>query len=225
MKTVNQTFHRLQMMKSFFALVGDPTKTDHVFKMADEGRAIRGPLLKITIDGIAKQDGFMELYSKKYSPTLPALSELERYPINSFGYAFARHMLDNGLEVDFFPEVSGQGLEPYVIQRGRQVHDLWHVLTGFDTSVVGEVGLQGFTLAQLNAPFSAILISGGLLHSILRAPATFTPMVEQLFAGYETGRRAKRLIGLPIEEYLKEDLGKLRARLGIKSAAEIRYVS
>ena len=49
----------------------------------------------------------------------------------------------------------------YVIQRLRQTHDLWHVVTGYDTDPASEVALQAFTYAQLRAPGSLVLAALG----------------------------------------------------------------
>jgi ubiquinone biosynthesis protein COQ4 len=212
---MKETIDRLRMLKAFVTLIADPSKTESVFELADLGRDQRGPLLDLTLEKIAEQEGFSELYEQNYSPHIPPLQTLATYAEGSFGRAFATHMLTNGLEIEFFPPVEGNGIEKYILERGRKTHDFWHVLTGYDTSIAGEVGLQGFTLAQLESPFSAILISGGLLHSILRAPNLFTPTVSQLFEGYEMGRRAKSLIGIPIETMLEVNLAELRDWLAL----------
>lgn len=212
MKTV---LNRLRLLKAFFLLVKDPTQTDRVFEIADRGREHRGILLKQAVETIIAQDGFLDLYNKKYSPKVPPLKELESYPAGTFGREFARHMLSNNLEVEFFPIPDGQGEEQYLIERGRKSHDFWHVLTGFDTSVAGEIGLQAFTLAQIRSPFSAILIAGGILHSILLAPEIFSALIDKLFQGYQMGHGSKKLMGVPIETLLHENLSELRQRFQI----------
>ena len=45
----------------------------------------------------------------------------------------------------------------YVELRLSQTHDLWHVITGFDTMVAGEIGLQAFHLTQFPHPLGAVL--------------------------------------------------------------------
>jgi ubiquinone biosynthesis protein COQ4 len=179
--------NRLSLLKAFFFLVKDPTKTDRVFEIADRGREHRGALVDQTVQAIIRQEGFLDLYRANYDPKVPPLMELATYPEGTFGREFARHMIANNLEVEFFPIPEVRGEEQFLIERGRKSHDFWHVLTGFDTSVAGEIGLQAFTLAQIRSPFSAILIAGGLLHAILRAPEIFNQMIDQLFSGYQMG--------------------------------------
>lgn len=203
------------MLRAFLALIRDPSQTDRVFEISENGRAARGPLVVETVDRLTSDPAFMELYRSGYAPKVPSLEELAKFPEGSFGRAYARHMLDNGLAADFFPAPTGGGPERYLLERGRGSHDYWHVLTGYDTSVPGEIGLQAFSLAQLRSPFSAILIAGGLLHAITHAPQIFGAMIDQLFEGYTMGQRARTLISLPLESWLSRPLAELRIELGI----------
>ena len=59
----------------------------------------------------------------------------------ALGRAFATHIDDNGLDVhklreSTFIEAHGRDREDqgYLAERGLQLHDLFHVLTGYDTS-------------------------------------------------------------------------------------------
>ena len=207
---------RFKMMRAFYSLVRDPRKTESVFEMSNAGIAQRGPLVAKSVQAAVSQVGFQQLYESGYNPRIAPLAELAKYPEGTFGRAFAQHMLSNGLEVDFFPRRLGDGVESYLINRGRASHDFWHVLTGFDTSVSGEIGLQAFTLAQIRSAFSALLIAGGLLHAITRNPEIFDQTIDRLFAGYQIGLKSKSLLGVPLETLFAENLDDLRARLNIE---------
>jgi ubiquinone biosynthesis protein COQ4 len=75
------------------------------------------------------------------------------------------------------------------MQRIRQTHDLWHVLTGYTPDVVGEVLLQAFTYAQLRAPSAlAIALMGGARFG--RKTPGFFPRFREAY------RRGKRTAGL-----------------------------
>ena len=52
------------------------------------------------------------------------------------------------------PENVGSDFD-YVRAHLRETHDVWHPVTGFDTDVAGELGLQAFYLAQFQAPLLA----------------------------------------------------------------------
>jgi ubiquinone biosynthesis protein Coq4 len=206
---------RLKLLSNFVRLVKDPLRTDLIFEMTELGRKLKGPLSEITMKQVKSQDGFMELYDSGYAPNVPKLEELLSYPKGTFGREFAEHMRANGLDIDFFPRAEGQGAEHFFVERARKSHDMWHVLTGYGAGVVGEIGLQSFSLAQLHSPISAIILAGGILHTLLNNPSIYTSLIDHMFEGYEMGRRAKPLIGLPIETYLGENIEDLRRRLNI----------
>ena len=66
---------------------------------------------------------------------------LESLPENTFGNQYARWMAHRGYSPDERTEVRFVN-DPelaYVMQRYRQVHDLWHVLLGLPTTVLGEL--------------------------------------------------------------------------------------
>ena len=215
---MNTFINRIKSLKAFSAVMNDPTQTEEIFKLADLGRARKGLLLKEAVESIADQPGVRDLFTQNYLPTLPPITELNKYTDGTLGKAYAQHMLTNGLEPDFFPKVTGEPLETYLTTRGRGIHDLWHVITGYDTNIPSEIGLQGFTLAQLRSPFSAVLISAGFLHAVSKAPELFQTMIDQTFEGYAMGLKAKPIFGIKIEERMHENLDDLRREFEITPA-------
>lgn len=65
-------------------------------------------------------------------------------------------MTHNNLRADFFPKEEITALVKYVMMHARQLHDIWHVLAGYDTSVAGELALQGFYVGQIKSGVSSI---------------------------------------------------------------------
>jgi len=61
----------------------------------------------------------------------------------------------------------------YVLFRFRQTHDIWHLVTGFDTDVIGELGLKSFELAQTRRPLAFVLLIGGLCKGLIHFPRSF----------------------------------------------------
>lgn len=96
----------------------------------------------------------------------------------------------------------------WVGERMRDTHDLWHVVTGYDTDVVGELALLAFTFAQ--APHLGIGLIVGFAY--LQRFATLNPEIRR---GYRRGKRAAWLPAVAWEELLDQPLDAVRARLGI----------
>lgn len=144
---------------------------------------------------------------------------LRALPADTLGGAYVRMMDAKGLSPDIFK--SPPGVEPnlaYVAQRIRQTHDLWHVLTGLETDVPGEIALQAFTYAQLGLRLSFVLTVFGVLLFGLRHPRT----LGLVRTWYRAGRGAPLLLAMRWEARWERPLAEVRAALGLPSAAELK---
>jgi ubiquinone biosynthesis protein COQ4 len=102
----------------------------------------------------------------------------------------------------------------YVAQRIRQTHDLWHVLTGYDTDVLGEAELQAFTYAQLRTPFSLLVALFGASNANLLSP--------RVWAAYRRGKRAAPLVWRAWERHFATPLPELRQLLRLTGSSPPR---
>ena len=114
------------------------------------------------------------------------------------GQAFIEAHTQRGEEVGF------------VAERGYQLHDLFHVLTGYDTSPFGEIRVVSFTVAQTPAPYPALTIALRLLQSTLYRPELIGPMLDAVSEGWALGRKAKPLIEVHWEDYWDRPVLELR---------------
>ena len=53
-----------------------------------------------------------------------------------------------GFEPNLYAEMTAESDAEYVELRLSQTHEPWQIVTGFDTSLVGKIGLQAFHLPQ-----------------------------------------------------------------------------
>jgi hypothetical protein len=99
--------------------------------------------------------------------------------------------------------------------RAVRFHDLHHILTGFDTDIVGEFEISAWEIAAGCKGFVAawMLNLGGLAAGLIRAPA-------RTFRAFVRGRRDRSLYGLEFEPLLDKTVRELReAQLGRKASA------
>ena len=82
------------------------------------------------------------------------LQHLLGLPGGTFGKEYARWMIDQGLSPDQRPtdRLPADPDERYLLQRLLEVHDLWHVLSGYNCDAAGEFGMLAFTLGQRVQP-------------------------------------------------------------------------
>jgi ubiquinone biosynthesis protein COQ4 len=134
------------------------------------------------------------------------LDALAALPEGTLGRSYAEFLRARGLTPEVFvaPRELHDERMRYVAQRLRQTHDLWHVLTGYDTDVVGEVELQAFSYAQLRTPFALLVATLG----IARSGARWKMAVTRVWNAYRRGRRTaplgwrrwELLFGTPLDE-------------------------
>jgi ubiquinone biosynthesis protein COQ4 len=197
------------------ALLRDPNDTKQVFYLGLLVNWSRYPafLARLTLD----EEGARLLREK---PAIDSrrvdLEALRELPADTLGGAYVRFLDRRGLDPDLFQAPPGLPEIPaYVAQRMRQVHDLWHVLTGYDTDIRGEIGLQAFTWAQTGMPSAALIAIGGALRFGARDPRIVAVVVD----GYRRGRRARFLPPLRLEDHFARKLADVRRDLGIEAVA------
>ena len=138
--------------------------------------------------------------------------ELRALPAGTLGREYVRYLDENSLDPDIFQPPPGMADIPaYVSQRMRQVHDLWHVLTGYDTSVQGEVALQAFTYGNTGMPSSGWIAVVGSARFVWRHPA----ILKLARQGYRRGRQADFLAPVRWEHHWDAPVNELRARYSI----------
>ena len=74
------------------------------------------------------------------------LAELSKLPPDTLGGDYARHMIQQGFTADAFID-RDLNILPFT-HRLAIAHDVQHIITGFDSSPIGEFGLAAFMLVQ-----------------------------------------------------------------------------
>jgi ubiquinone biosynthesis protein COQ4 len=114
--------------------------------------------------------------------------------------------------------VYSDGELKFVGERMRDTHDLWHVVTGYGTDVLGELALLAFTFSQ--APHMGVGLIIGFAY------LQFVPEANELMR--DAYRRAKHATYLPAvawEDLLALPLDVVRARLGLTDVPKYTPVS
>jgi ubiquinone biosynthesis protein COQ4 len=146
------------------------------------------------------------------------LDKLAALPTDTLGYAYALFLRSRGFTPDVFqaPDDVEDPRVTYVIQRIRQSHDLWHVVTGHTTDPDGEIALQAFTYGQLGAPSSLILTIAGTLRNFRDNKL----LGRDAFAAYRRGRAAKPMAAFPWEDHWATPLATVRDLLGVEAVGD-----
>jgi ubiquinone biosynthesis protein COQ4 len=150
------------------------------------------------------------------------LEALRDLPEGTLGREYAR-LLDLG---GYEPFTVSPAIEPDLLARNafayrlQITHDMFHVLTGFDTSYAGEIGVLAFTTAQDYTHVQRYLAMPlALLLYPLLAPRQIRAIYRCAWQGWRMGKRASFLIAERLEDWLARPVAELRAELGIELPA------
>jgi ubiquinone biosynthesis protein COQ4 len=203
-------------------LVDDPERTDQVFELI---QALSGNAGERLFQRFCADPEGRRLLAERPSllETLADLERLAAMPEGSFGRSYADFMRRERIEakglVDAAQAVAERReLDPerdWFFQRLRDMHDLWHVLTGYGRDIAGEAANLAFTYAQTrNRGVGAIVLAAAAL-----GPKTldlFWP--RYLWRAWRRGRRTLPLPMAAYEELLPLPLQEVRRRLRIDPA-------
>ena len=209
----------LRMVRSFWRLSQDPNRLGEVFAIADRGS--KPEILAETARFVSRDPQGARAISEGVRLGPVDLLELKKLPEGTLGRAFAEHMIDNGLDPRAIPVPTyPRGDFRYVKTHLRETHDIWHVATGFNTDVAGEIGLQAFYLAQLPSRLSAVLISMAFLHLATKNIGARDAIMTEVMRGWALGKRAKPFFGFAWAEHWATPLAEVRKLLGVELVRE-----
>ncbi|MET0389875.1 MAG: Coq4 family protein [Polyangiales bacterium] len=190
----------------------DPNDTQQVFYLARAAGLARLPQLKERLSTTELGRGLLAERPAidRESVDFDALRAL---PADSLGGAYVRMLDSKGLTPDIFERPPGLPEDlAWIGQRLRQTHDLWHLLTGLETDVPGEIALQAFTYGQAQLRLSWLLMVFGVLIFSARHPQLYW-LAKRWHA---RGQHAAFLLEIPWERHWSEPLAKVRADLRIR---------
>lgn len=216
-------------LRAIRKLIADKEDTAQVFEImrALSGRAIPKGYARLLRSALG---GRIAYRRPELAQVLDDRGALRRMPEGSVGRAYltfvesqqlsAGGLADESRKVKDV-EIDAEHPLAWYARRLRDIHDLWHVLTGYSRDALGEACLVAFSYAQTRSlGFAFIALVGG--REIKRALPD-QPVYKAIWEGYQNGRRAEWLPGEDYEAMLAEPLE--AARLRLKIGAPDTYLS
>jgi ubiquinone biosynthesis protein Coq4 len=142
------------------------------------------------------------------------LQQLLTLPQNTLGYVYADHMIINGLTPLQASSIDSD--YQFLAAHITETHDLWHVVTGFDTKLIGEIKLEAFYVAQLYASrFWLALLAKNLLKAVVYDIEIAGKYLDAITQGWTMAQRAKPLFGIRWNSLWETPLEDVRSSLNI----------
>lgn len=212
----------LEALRAFGRLVRNKEDTAHVFEIM---RALAG---QSSFRGYARLictpgGGEIAYARPELAPVLSNPGWLAQFGPGTVGEAYRRFMQAEDLSAQGLamqsrmstPQIDDAHVLTWYARRLRDVHDIWHVLTGYGRDALGEACVVSFSYSQTgHKGFGFIGLAGAW--EISRE----APEAGALSAVIEAFRQGRRAAWLPAENYdalLAEPLDAARRRLDIQS--------
>ena len=205
----------LKFAEGFMNFANNPNRTDAVFQMADGLRY--SDLYQQFIKYARDNEAIDRILQERYLASPPNFTTLLQYPKNSLGQCYALRMVEAELDPDFYPKLAIEDDYSYIAIRLRQTHDIWHIMTGFETDLAGEMALQAFTLAQIRSPLAIALLSASIVH-LIQVSGPLNAVVDRIQEGWKMGVKAKPFLAQKWEEQWEKPLTQLREELNIAAS-------
>lgn len=207
---------------ALYRLARDTKRTDQVFEIIS---ALTGSSLEPTYHDFIHSAYGRKLLRERPSlmSTLADVDRLKAMPPGSLGRVYIEYMQRQGFTPDGLVEAQDTARDAdatlnfdpdrqYVADRLRDMHDLWHVLTGYGMDDSGEIANLWFSFGQFGNPGMAFIAFFGTLDGVWDPRFGWH---RYCYRAFQRGRRAVRLVCAPVEDMLELSIEEARRRLGI----------
>lgn len=211
----------LKALAALRALIRDKEDTVQVFEImrALSGRSIPKGYLRLLA---SPEGGRIAMNAQELAPLFDVHATLRQLPDGSVGRAYlsfveAQQLSAEGLAAESRKtgesEIDAEHPFAWYARRMRDVHDIWHVLTGYGRDALGESCVVAFSYAQTRSSGFALIAAAGALEIGRRLPGQ--PVREAVWQAYQMGRKAAWLPAVDYPALLAMPLSQARAQLSI----------
>ncbi|MFO6447200.1 Coq4 family protein [Erythrobacter sp. NE805] len=214
-------YRPLRALRNFRTLMKDKEDTAAVFKIF-ESLPSKDFMPRIAELALSEQGERLRQTEAWLPDILDDHAALRRTPKGSLAHAYCDFMEAEGLSAaGLVAESDRTGRERYpdlvewYINRSRDTHDLFHILTGYGRDALGEASVLLFTHGQQPSQGHLLIGYAGAANIKKMAKGTKAPVLGAVRQAHRTGKGAPPLIAQPIRELLARPLEEVRQQLRI----------
>lgn len=224
---MHRNFQPVEALRALRRLLADPDDTEQAFRLV---RAMDPGGPQRMLDRMASSEEGRAMLRGRPSllESLSDIDALAAMPGGSLGRAYLEFCRVEGITPGGLLEASEAGWaseeEPdedirWMAERMRDSHDLWHLVNGYRTDLVGELSVLAFTFVQTRNAGLGLLITAGYLRSFTfweKFGPEHRAIVRQALS---RGRHATWLPAVRWEALLDRSLDEVRMQLGVGAPA------
>ena len=208
-------------IENFRLLMKDKEDTSLVFKIYESLPS--GKFLpRVEALGLSERGDYL----RRTEPSLPEIlddhTELRKTQKGSLAHAYCDFMESEGLtaaglvaDADLPGRPKYDDLVQWFGDRSRDLHDLFHVLTGYGRDALGEQCVLLFTHGQSPSQGHLLIGYAGAANIKMMVRGSKAPVMSAANQAKATGRGSPKLIDQPVRELMKQPIDTLRTALNI----------
>lgn len=221
-------YRPLRAIDSFQKLIKDKEDTSLVFKIF-ESLPSKTFLPRVAELSLSEHGEFL----RSSEPSLPEILDdhaaLRRTPKGSLAHAYCDFMEAEGLsaaglvaEAERLGRPKYPDLVQWFMERSRDTHDLFHVLTGYGRDALGEQCVLLFTHGQSPSQGHLLIGYAGAANIKRMVRGSAAPVMGAVRQAHRTGKGGPRLIAQPIRTLLAQPIDEVRDMLRIQEPTVYR---
>lgn len=179
-----------------------------------KSRAFHSSLNRVKQDPAARV-----LIEARYSPGIPSVAKLLTYAPNTLGYALGNFLHRNDFTPYPTPDMATLSEEAYFRERWREIHDILHVVWGYETNLIGEASINAHMAAQTSMPMCLLIPIGIIVKTMVSNPGELGALMENISASWGKGKESTNPMGVRWESMLSMDLHEVRRAVGAMDTA------
>jgi len=178
------------------------------------------PKFHTLVEDAACQHPGADNAATKSVPPLMVFADIESCPPGSLGHALYRMLVDNGYDPEVLDRdaIGLSKLKPavrYLNTRILQMHDVWHLVAGYQTTSLHEIAISSFQLAQFGHNYSAMFLATVATMSQSNGPEAFNLMMRIISESWVHGRETPPLMAIEFETEWQASITDIRSRYSI----------
>ena len=208
---------------AFWALVLDPTTGSDPGDITLRTAGLTGqlaPELRHSVAALALAFPGVADAAASGSPIPFTLAALAACPRGSLGSELHDLVVVNGFDLEVLDRNALALTElpdplHYLNSRILQCHDVWHKVGGYETTVLHEVAISAFQMAQFGHHYSSMFLAVTLTKVAFEQPFAVGLILDTVLSAWSHGRATPPMLGVEWERLWHLPIVEIRRRLGI----------
>lgn len=148
-------------------------------------------------------------------PEYTDIEALGECPDGSLGKSLYAMIIENGYDPEVL-ERDAIGLSElphslhYLNARILQMHDVWHLVAGYETTSSNEIAISAFQLAQFGHNYSSMFLASVMAISTVKEPRGFTILMQIITEAWQHGQNTPVMMDIEWEQEWNNSLEDIR---------------